>query len=55
MTTLSKTIRKPGQLRLTGILLIAFFTVLSVIILIPICVDGSYFIQTQQYGDSQWL
>ena len=35
MTTLSKAIRKPGQLRLTGILLIAFFTVLSLIVLIP--------------------
>ena len=28
-------IRKPGQLRLTGILLIAFFTVLGVIVLTP--------------------
>jgi arabinosaccharide transport system permease protein len=35
MTTLSKSIRKPGQLRLTGILLIAFFTVLGVIVLTP--------------------
>ena len=35
MTTLSKAIRKPGQMRLTGILLIVFFTVLSLIILIP--------------------
>jgi arabinosaccharide transport system permease protein len=35
MTTLTKPIRKPGQLRLTGILLIAFFTVLSVIVLTP--------------------
>ena len=35
MTTLSKTIRKPGQLRLTGILLIAFFTVLGIIVLTP--------------------
>ena len=35
MTTLTKPIRKPGQLRLTGILLIAFFTVLAVIVLTP--------------------
>jgi len=35
MTTLSKPARKPGQLRLTGILLIAFFIVLSVIVLAP--------------------
>ena len=35
MTILSKSIRKPGQLRLTGILLIAFFTVLGVIVLTP--------------------
>ena len=35
MTTLRQPIRKPGHLRLTGILLIAFFTVLSVIVLTP--------------------
>lgn len=35
MATLSNSIRKSGQLRLTGVLLIAFFTVLSVIILTP--------------------
>jgi arabinosaccharide transport system permease protein len=35
MTTLSKALRKPRQLRLTGILLIAFFTVLSLIVLTP--------------------
>jgi len=35
MTTLSRPIRKPAGIRLTGILLIAFFTVLGVIVLIP--------------------
>jgi arabinosaccharide transport system permease protein len=35
MTTLMQTIRKPRRLHLTGILLIAFFVVLGVIVLIP--------------------
>jgi arabinosaccharide transport system permease protein len=35
MTTLTKSIRKPAHLRLTGILLIAFFTVLSLIVFTP--------------------
>ena len=35
MTTLRQSIRKPRRLRLSGILLIAFFTVLGVIVLTP--------------------